>query len=289
MQVAVLTDTNSGITVEEGKKNGIFVIPMPVIINDGDFLEGVNIANSGLYEHMEQGNNVSTSQPAPGIVMDTWDSILQDGYDEIVYIPMSSGLSNSCHNAIQLSLDYDGKVHVADNHRISVTLRESVFDAKHFADCGFSGAEIKEKLECHAYDSSIYIAVNTLEYLKKSGRVTSTAAAIATVLNVKPVLTIQGGKLDSFAKVRGMKQSEKKMIEAIRHDVETRFADIPASQLRLGTAGTFENDADAQSWRDAVQEAFPQFDVYYSPLSCSIACHVGINAAGIGISRIEMR
>lgn len=289
MNVAILTDTNSGITVEEGKRNGIFVIPMPVIINEENYLERVNITNRQLYENMKQGNSISSSQPSPGIVMETWESILQDGYDGLVYIPMSSGLSNSCHNAIQLALDYDEKVQVVDNHRISVTLRESVLDAKHLADCGFSAKEIKEKLESHAYDASIYITVNTLEYLRKGGRITPAAAALATVLNVKPVLTIQGGKLDSFAKVRGMKQSEKKMIEAIRSDIENRFQNIPAAQLRLATAGTFENNEDAKNWRDAVQSAFPQYDVDYTPLSCSIACHVGMNAIGIGISRIEMR
>lgn len=289
MKTAILTDTNSGITVEEGNNSGIYVLPMPVIIEDCSYLEGVDITNQQLYAAMKEKKDISSSQPSPGMLIELWEQIFQDGYDEIVYIPMSSGLSGSCHNALQLSLDYDRKISVVDNHRISVTLKESVLDAKYLADNGHTAAEIKKILEAHAYDSSIYITVNSLEYLKKSGRVTPAGAAIATVVNLKPVLTIQGDKLDSFAKIRGMKQSEKKMIEATLHDRAVRFGAIPDDQIRIGTAGTFESDEDAANWCTAVQNAFPNIEVYYLPLSCSIACHVGINAVGIGISRIEKR
>lgn len=289
MRVAILTDTNSGITVSEGKQQGIYVLPMPVIIDHTSYLEGIDITHEQLYAAMKERKNISSSQPSPGMVMELWEHIFREGYDEIVYIPMSSGLSGSCHNAMQFALDYQGKISVVDNHRISVTLKESVLDAKYLADAGYSAKEIKRILEEQAYESSIYVTVNSLEYLKKSGRVTPAAAAIATVMNLKPVLTIQGEKLDSFAKVRGMKHSETKMIEAILHDRTTRFSTVADHQLRIGTAGTFETDEDAKNWCNFVQEAFPNNQIYYIPLSCSIACHVGINAAGIGISKIEKR
>lgn len=287
MKTAVLTDTNSGITVERGKEYGIYVLPMPVIIEEHNYLEGVDITHQQLYRALLDDKEVSSSQPSPGDVMELWDKVLGDGYDEIVYIPMSSGLSGSCSNAMQLAQEYDSKVWVVDNHRISVTLMESVFDAKALADQGLSAREIKHHLEANAYEASIYITVNSLKYLKKSGRITPSAAAIANVLNIKPVLTIQGEKLDSFAKVRGIKQSEKKMIEALQADIAARFSDIPLKRLKIGTAGTFEKEEDARRWQDMVQSAFPEIPVYYFPLSCSIACHVGLNAAGIGISVIE--
>ena len=286
MQTAILTDTNSGITQQEGKELGIFVLPMPVIIENQTFLEGVDITNEKLYEAMKQHNNISSSQPSPGMLMELWDTILQEGYDEIVYIPMSSGLSGSCHSAMQFALDYDGRVLVVDNHRISVTLRESVLNAMRLAHHGYRAKEIKDFLEEHAYDASIYITVNSLEYLKKSGRVTPAGAALASFINLKPVLTIQGDKLDSFAKTRGIKQAETKMIEAVQRDRSTRFADIPDSQIKIDTAGTFEADNDAAAWCQLVQKAFPSLPVSYVPLPCSIACHVGMNAAGIGITRI---
>lgn len=289
MKTAILTDTNSGFTVEEGRKAGIYVLPMPVIIEGQDYLEGVNITGRQLYDAMLADKELSSSQPSPGDVMAMWDSILKDGYDEIVYIPMSSGLSGSCHSAAQLALDYDSRVWVADNHRISVTLMESVLDAKALADQGRSGIEIKEYLEASAYQSSIYVTVNSLKYLKKSGRITPSAAAIANLLNIKPVLTIQGEKLDLFAKVRGLRQSEKKMIDATKADIEKRFPEIPPERLRIGAAGTFEQEEDARRWLQLVQDAFPENDVYYIPLSCSIACHVGINAAGMGVSVTAQR
>lgn len=289
MRTAIVTDTNSGISIEKAKKLGIFIIPMPVVIGEKTYLEYQSVTHEKLYRAMRQHLDISSSQPSPGFVTDLWDSVLASGYDEVVYIPMSSGLSGSCYNAAVLAKDYDGRVYVADNHRISVTLETSVYDAKYMADCGLSGSEIRQKLEQHAYDASIYISVDSLEYLKKGGRITPAAAAFAAVINLKPVLTIQGDKLDSFAKMRGIKLCEKKMIEAVHKDIETRFTDVPPSQLVVATAGTFENPADAESWRQAVQNAFPDYDVRYSPLSCSIACHVGINAAGIGVVRTEKR
>ena len=281
MKTAIVTDTNSGITVEEGRQSGIFVLPMPVIIEEHCYLEGVDITNEDLYQAMTADKNLSSSQPSPGDVMDLWNRVLESGYDEIVHIPMSSGLSGSCQTAKQLALDYDSKVQVVDNHRISVTLMESVYDAKFLADQGKSAVEIRKYLEETAYQASIFLTVNSLKYLKKSGRITSSAAAIANILNIKPLLTIQGEKLDLFAKVRGSRQSEKKLIEALKADIASRFLDVPSDRLQIATAGTFEKEEDAKRWVDLVQSAFPDHPVYYSPLSCSIACHVGINAAGL--------
>ncbi|MCI6867290.1 MAG: DegV family protein [Lachnospiraceae bacterium] len=289
MKTAVLTDTNSGITVAEGEKLGIYVLPMPVIVQDHCYLEGVDITNEQLYKAMISDQEVSSSQPSPGEVMALWDRVFKDGYDEIVYIPMSSGLSGSCHSAAQLAEDYDGKVYVVDNHRISVTLMESVLDGKALAKQGKSACEIKKILEEQSYQASIYVAVDSLKYLKKSGRITASAAAIANMFSIKPVLSIQGEKLDLFAKVRGLKQSEKKMIEALKADLQTRFADVPKERIRIATAGTFEDEEDSRKWQAYVQSAFPEADVYYVPLSCSIACHVGVNAVGVGATVILER
>lgn len=287
MQTAIVTDTNSGLSADEGKKLGIYVLPMPVIIEDKSYLEGEDITHEQLYEAMKDRKNISSSQPSPGSVTELWDSVFGDGYDEIVYIPMSSSLSGSCQNAAQYALDYAGKVQVVDNHRISLTLRESVLDALFLSRKGLSAAEIKATLEKNAYNASIYITVNSLEYLKKSGRITPAAAAIANVINLKPILTIQGERLDSFAKTRGMKQAEKKMLEALKADVTARFSNISPSRIRLGTAGTFETPEAANDWYLAVKDAFPEYKSYYLPLSCSIACHVGINAAGLGVCVLD--
>ena len=286
MKTAVMTDSNSGITPEEGKKIGIYSLPMPVIIEGDVFYEGKNITQEEYYGAMTSGKNVTTSQPSPGDVTDMWDGILKEGYEQVVYIPMSSALSASCHAAIQLSEEYDGKVQVVDDHRISVTMRESVLEAKWMANQGMTAEEIKKKLEENAYNSSIYIAVDTLEYLKKGGRVTAAGAAIGAVLNIKPVLTIQGEKLDAFTKVRGMKKAELKMLEAIEEDLNTRFADVDRKQLRLGAAGTFQKQEDADQWYNMVKDTFENEidDIYYDSLSFSIGCHVGPNAIGIGIS-----
>lgn len=283
MRTAIVTDTNSGITTAEGRQQEIYVLPMPVIIEEKSYLEGIDITHEQLYDAMNLKKNISSSQPSPADVTDLWDSVFRDGYDELVYIPMSGGLSGSCQNAVQYARSYNGRVQVADNHRISLTLRESVLDAKYMAEQGSSALDIKKALEKNALNASIYITVNSLEYLKKSGRVTPAAAAIAEVVNLKPILTIQGERLDSFAKTRGMKQAEKKMLEALRKDIRERFSHIPPHRIRIATAGTFESRETAQAWHLALHEAFPEYESYYLPLSCSIACHVGMNAAGLGV------
>lgn len=287
MKIAIATDTNSSMTQKQADEHGIHLLPMPVIIDGETYLEGLNINNAQLYNAMKEHRDISSSQPSPGQLTEFWENILKDGYDQIVYIPMSSGLSNSCHNAIQFSRDYDGKIQVVDNHRISLTQEASVLSALLLAQQGLTAEEIKNYLEERAYQASIYITVDSMEYLKKGGRVTPAAAAFASVLNLKPILTIQGDKLDTYAKARGMKQAEEKMIEAIKQDRLTRFSDVPDHQLRIETAGTFENEEKSEQWRQLVQNAFPSIPVSYVDLPCSIACHVGINAAGTAIMKRE--
>ena len=282
-----MTDTNSGISVKEGKENGIFVLPMPVIVDGEEFLEGETINNEKLYEALVEEKDVMTAQPLLKDLLEFWDNILEEGYDEIVYIPMSSGLSGSCHTASQFAEEYDGKIQVVDNHRISVTLRDSVYDAKKLVAKGKNAKEVKEELEANAFNSSIYITVQALKYLKKSGRVTPTAALIATAMNIKPVLTIQGEKLDAFAKVRGMKAAYNKMIEAAKQDLAERFSEYPKERLSLCVSGTFTKEEEKEEWLNRVKDEFPGYEVYYAPLSCSIACHVSVDTAGIAWTVIE--
>ena len=285
MKTAVMTDTNSGIHAIEAEELGIYVIHMPVIIDNETFYEGDTISEEDFFAALTGNKQAKTSQPSPGDVMDLWDRILSEGYDELVYIPMSSGLSNSCAAAAGLALEYDSKVEVIDNHRISVTMRESVLQAKALADDGASAKEIKKVLEDDAYQSSIYLTVNTLEYLKKGGRITPAAAMIGTVLSIKPILTIQGEKLDSFAKSRGpMKKAEEKMIAAVKSDLENRFSDHDMSKLHIGAAGAGLSDEEKSQWVGLLKDAFPDTDIFYNPLSASISVHTGPGAVGIGIS-----
>lgn len=289
MKIAIATDTNSGITAMEGEKLGVFVLAMPVNLEETIHYEGIDITSEQLYDAMRQHRDVSTSQPSPGQLMELWDGILAKGYDEIVYIPMSSGLSGSCQSAALFAQDYDGRVQVVDNHRISVTQKESVISALRLVEQGYDAGQIRDFLEKHAYDASIYITVDSMEYLKKGGRVTPAAATLATVLNLKPVLTIQGDKLDAFAKVRGMKLAESKMIEAIHQDRAERFKDVPESRLMIETAGTLENGELAEHWRQQVQAEFPFAKVSYANLPCSIACHLGMNSVAAVIMTEEVQ
>ena len=289
MKIAIATDTNSGITAMEGEKLGVFVLAMPVNLEETIHYEGIDITSEQLYDAMRQHRDVSTSQPSPGQLMELWDGILAKGYDEIVYIPMSSGLSGSCQSAALFAQDYDGRVQVVDNHRISVTQKESVISALRLVEQGYDAGQIRDFLEKHAYDASIYITVDSMEYLKKGGRVTPAAATLATVLNLKPVLTIQGDKLDAFAKVRGMKLAESKMIEAIHQDRAERFKDVPESRLLIETAGTLENGELAEHWRQQVQAEFPFAKVSYANLPCSISCHLGMNSVATVIMTEEVQ
>ena len=285
MKTAIVTDTNSGITVEEGRQSGIFVLPMPVIIEEHCYLEGVDITNEDLYQAMTADKNLSSSQPSPGDVMDLWNRVLESGYDEIVHIPMSSGLSGSCETAMMLAEEYDGKVKVVNNQRISVTQRRSVMEAKALADAGKNAEEIKALLEEIKLESDIYITLDTLKYLKKGGRLTPAAAAIGTVLNLKPVLRIKGEKLDAFSKARGWKSAKKTMIQTIQKVIDTEFSDCKGPENLYTDAAYTGNQEGANEWKRELEETFPEYDIYMAPLSLSVACHIGPGARAVTVTK----
>lgn len=278
-KIAVVTDSNSGITQTEALECGIKVLPMPFMINEETFYEDITLTQTEFYEKLESGANVVTSQPSPESVMKLWDEILKE-HDEIVYIPMSSGLSGSCQSAIMLSEDYDGRVQVVNNQRISVTQRQSALDAKLLAERGMDAAQIKDFLEKDKYNSSIYIMLDTLYYLKKGGRITPAAAAIGTMLKLKPVLTIQGDKLDAFAKARTSNQGKSIMINAIRNDMENRFGGAKADNIWLEVAYT-KNEDTMRQFVAELEKEFPGFDIVANPLSLSVACHIGPGALAV--------
>ncbi|MDY2700471.1 MAG: DegV family protein [Suilimivivens sp.] len=278
-RIAVATDSNSGITQKEAKELGIAVLPMPFMINEETFFEDITLTQEEFYERLEGGANVITSQPSPESVMNFWKELLQE-YDEIVYIPMSSGLSGSCQSAIMLSEDFDGKVQVVNNQRISVTQRQSALDAKMLVERGLGAEEIKEILENDKFNSSIYIMLDTLYYLKKGGRITPAAAAIGTILKLKPVLQIQGDKLDAFAKARTTGQGKAIMINAIRNDMENRFGGATADNIWLEVAYT-KDDAAMKQFVEELRKEFPSFEIVSNPLSLSVACHIGPGALAV--------
>ena len=285
--IAVMTDSNCGIMPEEGRKLGIHVIPMPVIIDGRTYFEGVDITAEDFYKKQAAGAEITTSQPSPGDVTAMWDKLLKD-YDQVIFIPMSSGLSNTCQTAVMLSDDdaYRGKVYVVDNHRISVPQLQSVYDAGALAEEGKTAAEIKEILEKEALDASIYIAVDTLKYLKKGGRITPATAAVGTVLRLKPVLTIQGGKLDSHAKTRGMKSAFRTMLQAVKDDIYSRFSHLKKQGvLKVGIANTPMDEGSLAAFRAEMQKNFPDMELVYSPLTMSIGTHIGTGGLGIGVFR----
>lgn len=284
-KIAVMTDSNCGLLPEKGKEMGISIVPMPVIINGETYFEGVDITTEEFYRMQEDGAEITSSLPSPGSVMDLWDELLET-HDEVVYIPMSSGLSNSCSSAIMLAQEYEGKVFVADNHRISITQMQSVLDAVQMAEEGMDGAEIKARLEKEAKDSSIYIAVDTLEYLKKGGRITAAGAAIGGVLNIKPVLTTDGDQLDAYAKVRGMKSAFRTMCKALRKDLDGKLKSLHESgELVIGIANTYMPEEELNQWKEELQNAFPGEEILYGALNLSIGCHTGMGAVGIGAVR----
>ena len=278
-KIAVVTDSNSGITQRQAAEYGVHVLPMPFMIDDETFYEDINLDQKGFYEKLEGGADVVTSQPSPDSVLTLWEKLLKD-YDEIVHIPMSSGLSGSCQSAVMLARDYGGKVQVVNNQRISVTQRQSVLDAKLLAEKGESAARIKEILEQDKFNSSIYIMLDTLYYLKKGGRITPAAAAIGTILKLKPVLQIQGDKLDAFAKARTTNQGKQIMINAIRNDMETRFGGARADNIWLQVAYT-KDDKAAEQFAEELKERFGEFDMVCNPLSLSVACHIGPGALAV--------
>lgn len=282
-KVAIVSDSNSGITQREAKELGVAILPMPFFINGETLYEDIDLTQDEFYQKLKEDVEISTSMPLVGNVTDLWDELLKE-YDEIVYIPMSSGLSSSCETAYMLSQEYDGKVQVVNNQRISVTQRQSVMDAKALAKKGKTAAEIKEILERDKMESSIYIMVDTLYYLKKGGRITPAAAALGTLLKLKPVLQIQGEKLDAFAKARTVKQAKNIMIEAMKNDFANRFHDEKGEHIHLEMAYT-HNLEDAEAFKKEVQETFPGIDITMNPLSLSISCHIGPGSLAIACSK----
>ena len=282
MSVAIVTDSNSGITQDEAKKIGLHVLPMPFTINGDTYYEDINLTQDEFYEKLSDPEaEIHTSQPLPGDIMDLWDTLLKE-YDELVFIPMSSGLSGTCESASVFAEDYDGRVQVINNQRISVTQYMSCLDAMKMAEDGHDAVYIKKRLEETKFDSNIFITVDTMKYLKKGGRVTPAAAAFAELLGIKPVLRIYGEKLDAFAKAHGMKNAKKVMIKAITDDLEKNYGGINPDKPNawLGMAYT-HNLPEALEFKAEVQEAFPNYHIDMYPLSLSVSCHIGPGALAV--------
>lgn len=279
-KIAIVTDSNSGISQKEGMELGVRVIPTPFYINEELYYEDITLSREEFYQKLTDDVEISTSQPSPADVMELWEELLET-YDDIIHIPLSSGLSSSCSTATMLAEEFDGRVHVVDNQRISVTQRQSVLDALELVEKGLSAEEIVDVLMKEKLESSIYIMVDTLKYLKKGGRITPAAAALGTVLNLKPVLTIQGDKLDSFAKVRGIKAAKKTMIEAMKKDIETRFA---GKEVYLEAAYTCSEE-EAMKWKAELEEKFPGYEVYMDKLALSVSCHIGPGSIAVACSK----
>lgn len=285
MKIAVVTDSNSGITQAQAKEMGITVLPMPFMIDGETYYEDITLTQEQFYQRLKDNSDISTSQPTPDSIMKLWDELLKE-YDQIVHIPMSAGLSGSCATAMMLAGEdeYEGKVFVVDNHRISVTQYQSVKDAMMLADMGMDGAQIKKCLEETAADSVIFVTVDTLKYLKKGGRITPAAAALGTLLRIKPVLIILGEKLDSFAKARTMKQAKTLMMNAIQKELDERLHDSECKDCHLAIAHS-DNEEAALEFKKEVEERFPDADIYLAPLSLSIACHIGPGSLALTSTR----
>ena len=283
-KIAILTDSNSGITQAQSKELRISVVPMPFMIDEEEFFEDINLTQEQFYQKLGDNANVSTSQPTPDSLMKIWDELLKD-HDSIIYIPMSSGLSGSCQSAYMFAQEeYEGKVFVVDNQRISVTQRQSAIDARDMAEKGYSAEEIVQKLMETKFESSIYIMLDTLYYLKKGGRITPAAAALGTLLRLKPVLQIQGEKLDAFAKARTSNQGKSIMINAIKSDIEKRFGGEEAKDYWIAVAYTKDIDA-ANEWKKELEKEFPGMDIHMDPLSLSVACHIGPGALAVTVTK----
>lgn len=279
-KIAVVTDSNSGITQAQGKELGVRVLPMPFMIDGETYYEEITLSRAEFYQKLTGKADISTSQPSPESILQIWDGLLKE-YDEVVHIPMSSGLSGSCQTAAMLADDYDGKVHVVNNQRISVTQRQSVLDAVELVKAGKSGSEIKDILEADKFNSSIYIMIDTLYYLKRGGRITPAAAALGTLLKLKPVLQIQGEKLDAFAKARTVNQAKSIMMNAVKNDIEKRFGGVsPENPIYLQIAHT-ENEAAANLLKEELAGQFPDYPIYIDHLSLSVSCHIGPGSLAI--------
>lgn len=283
-KIAIMTDSNSGITQKEAERLGIKVLPMPFLIDGETFFEEINLTQEQFYERLAQDVDISTSQPSPEDVTKAWEELLEEN-ESIVYIPMSSGLSGSCQTAIMLADDYEGKVQVVDNQRISVTQRQSVLDAMELAKEGKTAVQIKEILEANKFESSIYIMLDTLKYLKKGGRITPAAAALGSALRLKPVLQIQGEKLDAFSIARTKKQGVSKMLAAIEEDIKTRFGGLDnMKNIHMEVAHTVNEEA-ALELVEMIKERFGVETVDMYPLSLSISCHIGAGSLAVACSK----
>lgn len=280
-RIAVVTDSNSGITQAQAKELGIHVVPTPFFINGDLYLEDITLTRDAFFEKLNDDAEISTSQPAPGDLLDTWDKVLEE-YDEVVHIPLSKSLSSACETAIMLSKDYDGKVQVVNNQRVSVMQRESVTDALRLAEAGKSATEIKEILEAEKFNACAYITVDTLKYLKKGGRVTPAAAAIGAVLNIKPVLVVNGEKLDSIAKVRGWKASKKAMLDAAEKDLQEKYANEDMVLYAVSTC----SEEETEEWRQEIVARFPDYEVRKDYLSLSVSCHIGAGALAVAYAKV---
>lgn len=279
-KIAIVTDSNSGITQAQAKELGISVVPMPFMIEGETYYEEITLSRDDFYKKLAENANISTSQPSPDSIIQLWDNLL-NSHDEIVHIPMSSGLSGSCQTAMMLAQDYDGKVQVVNNQRISVTQRQAALDAIALAGEGKNNKEIKDILEADKFNSSIYIMIDTLHYLKKGGRITPAAAALGTLLRLKPVLQIQGEKLDAFAKARTITQAKSIMMNAIKNDIENRFGGVSKeNQIYLEIAHT-QNEEAANQLKEELQEMFPDYPIYVDHLSLSVSCHIGPGSLAI--------
>lgn len=282
--IAIVTDSNSGITQEKAKGLGIRVIPMPFEIDNVTYYEDIDLSQEEFYVKLETGSDIMTSQPSIDFILNLWDELLTK-YEKIIHIPMSRGLSGSCDTALALAKDYDGKVFVVNNQRISVTQRQSVLDALDLVKAGKSAEEIKNILEEMKFDSSIYITLDTLKYLKKGGRVTPAAVALATLLKIKPVLQIQGEKLDAFAKARTLKQAKSIMMNAIKKDIETRLGgDNEEKGVLLQIAHT-NNLKAALELKEELEEFLPGYEIYIDALSLSVSCHIGPGSLAIACTK----
>ena len=287
-KVAIVTDSNCGISQVEAESLGIHVVAMPFIINDETLYEDINLTKEQFFERLKDDADISTTQPSPEYVMNLWDELLKEGYDEIIHIPMSSGLSGSCSTAMALSRDddYEGKVFVVDNQRISVTQKQSVYDALEMAKAGMSASEIHDKLMDMKLEASIYIMVDTLKYLKKGGRITPAAAALGTILKLKPVLQIQGDKLDAFAKARTINQAKSMMLNAIKSDIENRFGgDVNNVWLEIAHTQNFE---EAENLKQELLKMYPEYpaeNIVTDQLSLSVSCHIGPGALAVACSK----
>lgn len=282
MKTAIVSDSNCGISKSEADDLGLFLLPMPVCIENTFYHEGIDLDQKSFFGHLADHDKILTSQPTPGNLLAMWKNVLDQGYDELVYIPMSSGLSGSCHTACQMAGEFPGKVYVADVRRISVTQRHAIADAFYLLKHGLGAASIKEELEKNALNSIIFVGVDDIDYLKRGGRITPAAAAMASVLNIKPLLIIGGNKIDAYEKVRGRKNCEKRLLKAMKERASCFKSQ--GHDIRIGIAGSFLDEADLSDWYGRAKEVFPDDELLYDPLTCSVSSHVGPNAFGMGVS-----